>query len=295
MSTNEIGAQFKLKPRLSLDDLVLISMELNSHKGKHTYIRRMSMKKNTLVTTITTALILFGSLAFVFAQQDYHDELILTYPKLKGTKIDKTCLCCHFIQEGTGPRNPYGVMYENEGTSDFAAFEKFDADGDGYTNIQEIGAKTYPGDFSDSPSPKKFKKCVTFFTSKDTKTKTNITVCVVGGKKVDIAPLGGAAYEKSGTIMVPWKPVVDGLGATAVFNAKDGKGRLDVKKGSKVVAQFWVGKAKGKLNGKDYNCKVAPELKGKNMFVSTLDLAVKTLGATESKITMGKIWNYNLK
>ena len=94
------------------------------------------MKRSIVAILVLSGLIL-GAFAYVYAQQDYHDELTLTYPKLKGTKIDKTCLCCHFIQEGTGPRNPYGVMYENtEELGDFDAFENFDADGDGYTNIQ---------------------------------------------------------------------------------------------------------------------------------------------------------------
>lgn len=250
------------------------------------------MKKVTTIVVVATLAIFSFVLAIVYAQQTYHDELILTYPKLKGTKIDKTCLCCHFIQEGTGPRNPYGVMYENQGESDFAAFEKFDADGDGYTNLQELTAKTYPGDFSDSPTPKKFIKCVTFFTSKETVKKVDITVCVVNGKKVDISKIGPSAYEKGGSIMVPWKPVCDTFGGVGAFVKTDGKGRLDVKVGGKVVAQLWVGKNKGKINGKEVALKVAPEMKGANMMVCAEDLAVKAFLAKFEKQSMGKIWNY---
>lgn len=250
------------------------------------------MKKLTIIAVVFTLALFSFVFAIVYAQQDYHDELILTYPKLKGSKIDKTCLCCHFIQEGTGPRNPYGVMYEIEGSADFSAYEKFDADGDGYTNIQEINAKTYPGDFSDSPTPKKFTKCATFFTSKDTVTKKDITVCVVNGKKVDISKIGPNAYEKSGNAMVPWKPICDAFGGVGTFVKTDGKGRLDVKIGAKVVAQLWVGKNKGKINGKDATLKVAPEMKGANMMVCAEDLAVKVFAAKFEKQNLGKIWNY---
>lgn len=250
------------------------------------------MKKVTTIAVVATLAIFSFVFAIVYAQQTYHDELILTYPKLKGTKIDKTCLCCHFIQEGTGPRNPYGVMYENQGESDFTAFEKFDADGDGYTNLQELTAKTYPGDFSDSPTPKKFTKCVTFFTSKETVKKVDITICAVNGKKVDISKIGPSAFEKGGSVMVPWKPVCDTFGGVGTFVKTDGKGRLDVKVSGKVVAQLWVGKNKGKINGKEVSLKVAPEMKGANMMVCAEDLAVKVFLAKFEKQNMGKIWNY---
>ena len=191
------------------------------------------MKKTGVIVALLVAILAFGVFAVVYAQQDYHDELILTYPKLKGTKIDKTCLCCHFIQEGTGPRNPYGVMYENEGTSDFAKYESEDADGDGYTNIQEINAKTYPGDFSDHPSPAKYSKCVTFFGSNDTLTKKGITVCVVNGKKTDLTPHGGACYIKGGKMMVPLRIGIESLGGTVNWIANEK--RIDILKGGKVV------------------------------------------------------------
>ena len=251
------------------------------------------MKRAVIALAIIFALML-GSFV-VFAQQTYHDELIIIYSFLKGSKIDKTCLCCHFIQEGTGPRNPYGVMYENtDELGDFEEFEKYDADGDGYTNIQELKAKTYPGDFNDHPSPTKFKKCVTFFAGKESIKKIVITVCVASGKSYDLVALGGAVYEKSGTIMIPWKAIVENLGGTGVFNAKDKKGRLDIKKAGKLVAQLWVGQTKGKLNGKDNTFKVAPEMKGKFLFVSGVDIA-KILTATEQKIARGKIYNYTVK
>lgn len=250
------------------------------------------MKKNTLVATIITALILFGSFAFVFAQQDYHDELILTYPKLKGTKIDKTCLCCHFIQEGTGPRNPYGVMYENtEELGDFDAFENFDADGDGYTNIQEINAKTYPGDFMDHPSPAKYKKCVTFFLSLDTTTKKPITVCVVDGKKVDLTPHGGACYIKNGKSMAPLRIGIESLGGTVGWVASEK--RIDIKKGSKLVGQMWVGKKNAKINGKDYPLDAPPEIVSGKTFVPVKAVG-DALGAKLIWINRGKIANFVL-
>lgn len=249
------------------------------------------MKKTGVIATLLVVVLMFGVFAVVYAQQDYHDELILTYPKLKGTKIDKTCLCCHFIQEGTGPRNPYGVLYENEGTSDFAKYENEDADGDGYTNMQEINAKTYPGDFSDHPSPAKYTKCVTFFGSNDTLTKKGITVCVVNGKKTDLTPHGGASYIKGGKMMVPLRISIEGLGGTVNWIADEK--RIDILKGGKVVGQMWIGKRMGKVNGKEYDLVTPPEIVKGKTFVPVKAVG-DSLGAKLIWINTGKIANFVL-
>lgn len=249
------------------------------------------MKRTIMISVALMITFSFVFFAIVYAQQGYHDELILTYPKLKGTKVDKTCLCCHFIQEGTGPRNPYGVEYENEGTGDFGKYENDDADGDGYTNIQELNAKTYPGDFSDHPSPAKYSKCVTFFGSNDTVKKVGITVCVVNGKKTDLVPHGGACYIKGGKMMVPLRIGIESLGGAVNWIASEK--RIDILKNGKLVGQMWIGKRMGKVNGKEYDLVTPPEIVKGKTFVPVKGVG-DSLGAKLIWINTGKIANFVL-
>ena len=63
----------------------------------------------------------------------------------RGTKLD-SCLTCHTQQAGGKENlNPYGTDLA-AAQNDFGAIEPKDSDGDGVTNIDEIKAKTSPGD-----------------------------------------------------------------------------------------------------------------------------------------------------
>lgn len=66
-----------------------------------------------------------------------------------GTQLD-SCIICHAGQGGGGAVNPYGKAFKDAGNS-FAAIESLDSDGDGFTNIAEINARTFPGDQNDHP------------------------------------------------------------------------------------------------------------------------------------------------
>lgn len=72
-----------------------------------------------------------------------------TYPAAAAT-LGQNCTLCHAIPEGGGPPNPYGADYAAFGYS-FSDIEQLDSDNDGYTNIQEIQALTYPGDPTSHP------------------------------------------------------------------------------------------------------------------------------------------------
>ncbi|WP_321418221.1 hypothetical protein [uncultured Methanomethylovorans sp.] len=65
-----------------------------------------------------------------------------------GTKLD-TCNTCH-TSGGGSPRNLYGLAFFDSG-HDFIAIETLDSDNDGFTNIAEINALTFPGDANDNP------------------------------------------------------------------------------------------------------------------------------------------------
>lgn len=101
------------------------------------------------------ALILLGVSIAIFAARPqpaaansgYMSAAQAQYPTIKGTQID-SCNLCHL---GSPPaRNPYGDAYRNAGHN-FGAIESLDSDGDGYSNIAEINAHTFPGDASSKP------------------------------------------------------------------------------------------------------------------------------------------------
>ncbi|MDW7733306.1 MAG: PGF-CTERM sorting domain-containing protein [Methanolobus sp.] len=64
-----------------------------------------------------------------------------------GTRID-SCTVCH--GSNTDSLNPYGTAYSGSG-GNFESIEAPDSDGDGFTNLEEIDALTFPGDPSDYP------------------------------------------------------------------------------------------------------------------------------------------------
>lgn len=70
----------------------------------------------------------------------------------RGSKLD-SCLTCHTSQAGGGQNmNPYGADYGKN--HDLAGVEGLDSDGDGFSNIDEIKAETFPGDKADNPNSK---------------------------------------------------------------------------------------------------------------------------------------------
>jgi hypothetical protein len=71
------------------------------------------------------------------------------YPDIVGTNIDK-CSLCH-VSESNYRRDPYGRDYE-DARGDFEQIEGIDSDGDGFTNIEEINALTFPGKADSVPT-----------------------------------------------------------------------------------------------------------------------------------------------
>lgn len=69
------------------------------------------------------------------------------YSNISGSALD-ACGLCHTATFGF---NDYGLAYASAG-KDFAAIEGQDSDGDGFTNIEEILALTFPGDAASKPA-----------------------------------------------------------------------------------------------------------------------------------------------
>jgi hypothetical protein len=70
-----------------------------------------------------------------------------------GTRLD-SCQTCHSSSSPSAENlNPYGADVRKN-NHDFGAIEPLDSDGDGFTNIDEIKALTFPGDPKDNPNAK---------------------------------------------------------------------------------------------------------------------------------------------
>ncbi len=85
----------------------------------------------------------------VHAKSSYLSSFNSTYGT-SGTVLN-TCNLCH-PGGNTGQFTSYGNAYRNNNHS-FAAIESLDSDGDGFTNIAEITARTFPGDPASTPAP----------------------------------------------------------------------------------------------------------------------------------------------
>jgi hypothetical protein len=115
------------------------------------------MKKAGKARVLLALLMLAAMLSFtgrILAETVDLDDFKAIYPATVGTRID-ACLLCHDTATPVAPvtLNNYGWAYSLYGRDSmaFTAIEGIDSDGDGYNNIQEINALTFPGDMSDAP------------------------------------------------------------------------------------------------------------------------------------------------
>ncbi len=250
-----------------------------------------------LVTLVIAIVMVAGITGLVLAQQAYNDSFFVNYEAAKKTKLAKDCKPCHFKADGSGERNAYGIMYENDGEidDDFEGIEKDDADGDGYSNIDEIKAGTWPGFFNDHPGAAKYSKCVTFVGTKDSFKKAPVMYCIVNGTLFDMTKQGGACYIKGGKMMAPLRVGIEQLGGTVKYDAKEK--RIDIYKGSKLMGKMWIGKRYGEIPpGKKYDLITAPEIKAgtSSTFVPVKAVGV-ALGADFAWVNRGKLANFRFK
>jgi hypothetical protein len=104
------------------------------------------MRKFLIGFAIFSVLLTVG-LTQVGATGSLNADAVTAYPSIAGTRIDDCALCHSSIPA----LNSYGVALDGAGNS-FAAIEGQDSDGDGFSNIAEINALTFPGDASDKPA-----------------------------------------------------------------------------------------------------------------------------------------------
>ena len=114
------------------------------------YINKISYHKNhiLLAACIVMVLCLMGGQAY--AQSPYLSSFNSTYGT-SGTVLN-TCNLCHPNYPNSFARNGFGSDYASGGHLFNATLEGKDSDGDGFTNIQEINARTFPGDPNSKPA-----------------------------------------------------------------------------------------------------------------------------------------------
>jgi len=105
------------------------------------------MKKSGYI--ILALIIIAGSFGIAIAMPSYLTGFSSAYPDVPG--VLSTCNLCH-VSTSPPSFNPYGTAYLN-GAHNFQAIENLDSDGDGFNNIDELNAGTFPGDASSKPAP----------------------------------------------------------------------------------------------------------------------------------------------
>ncbi|MBI5101231.1 MAG: cytochrome c, partial [Nitrospirae bacterium] len=102
--------------------------------------------KNLLNLLVVTFLVLCG-ISSADAYSMYLDNVRAAYPNIAGSKLEN-CNICHNPDYS---RNGFGSDFAANGHN-LGAIEAMDSDGDGFSNIAEINAVTFPGNASDRPA-----------------------------------------------------------------------------------------------------------------------------------------------
>src|SRR5512134_2747457 len=112
--------------------------------------------RTRIIGTLLVIGLVFAVSGITFATSSIQNNQFNIRYGTAGSPIDQ-CILCHATNSGADipstetPPNPYGVLLENNGRN-FAAAEPLDSDGDGFTNIAEITARTFPGNAASRPA-----------------------------------------------------------------------------------------------------------------------------------------------
>ena len=104
--------------------------------------------KSRILSIALMFMVLLASSGIAQATSSFWVKFGTAYPAAKGSSID-TCTLCHASMPSL---NSYGSDYAAGGFS-FQGIASMDSDGDGFTNVQEINALTFPGNASVHPAP----------------------------------------------------------------------------------------------------------------------------------------------
>lgn len=115
-------------------------------------------RENRILKIVLT---IFGIAVLTFAAGDAanaKDRYTIDFNSYYGTSgTDRgttmgSCITCHVNPDGKGGVNAYGGHWKAYGQN-FAAIEALDSDADGFSNIEEILAASWPGDAGSTPGP----------------------------------------------------------------------------------------------------------------------------------------------
>lgn len=116
--------------------------------GRLGAVARFHFAYFAVLAGLMTLLLVVAALPLAGATPDYLSQFNAKYGTA-GTKLDN-CSTCHTGTPNAANINPYAADFAGN-NHDFAAIEGLDSDGDGVMNIDEINARTFPGDPNDHP------------------------------------------------------------------------------------------------------------------------------------------------
>ncbi len=105
--------------------------------------------KHTVIVALAALTLVSGFFSSAYGKSTYLTSFNSTYGT-SGTVLN-TCVLCHPGGK-TSVLNSYATSYKNNNHS-YPAIANIDSDGDGFTNITEINARTFPGDATSHPAP----------------------------------------------------------------------------------------------------------------------------------------------
>jgi hypothetical protein len=113
-------------------------------------LKLMLKEEKEMTKTLFTVLVVVAlgmGFSDIAHAKDAYQPLFNTKYGTAGSVLN-TCTVCH---TAVPTRNAYGTAYGNN-AHDFTAIEPLDSDGDGFSNLAEITARTFPGNATSKPS-----------------------------------------------------------------------------------------------------------------------------------------------
>ena len=102
-----------------------------------------------ILNVFLVVILILGFCSFAYALSSYKTQFNTRYGTT-GTTLDQ-CLLCHTSNSNVGPVNSYGNAFGNS-NHNFVTIEQLDSDSDGFNNLAEITARTFPGNASSKPA-----------------------------------------------------------------------------------------------------------------------------------------------
>ncbi len=114
---------------------------------------RIFVPSRLLAVAVLSSLISVAGFTVLVSPAQSKPEYLSEFNKKYGTQGSKldSCQTCHTTTQDAQHLNSYGTDF-GKSKHDFGAIEQLDSDGDGFKNIDEIKAGTFPGDPTDNPT-----------------------------------------------------------------------------------------------------------------------------------------------